>query len=179
MVPLFMSQQASGKLVLVDKLLEKLKESGHRVLLYSQMTKMLDIIEDYMNWRGHLYCRIDGSTKGSERQKTIDLFNDAESNHFVFLLSTRAGGLGINLQSADTIIMFDSDWNPYADMQAFGRAHRIGQKRDVLVLRLITRDSVEERYGEMNSFSQSQWMFFPVTEAFVQLTDGCMCGCGI
>ncbi|KAL6062519.1 putative DNA helicase ino80, variant 2 [Balamuthia mandrillaris] len=134
----------SGKLQVLDQLLAKLKAEGHRVLCYSQMTKMIDILEDYMAYRGYRFVRLDGSSKLSERR---DLVEDFQTNPdiFVFLLSTRAGGLGINLTSADTVIFYDSDWNPTNDAQAMDRAHRIGQTEEVTVYRLITKGTIEER----------------------------------
>ena len=133
-----------GKLAYLDKLLPKLKAEGHRVLIYNQMTRMIDIMEDYLNYRRYSYLRLDGSSKISERR---DMVNSWQSNEdiFVFLLSTRAGGLGINLTAADTVIFYDSDWNPTVDQQAMDRAHRLGQTRQVTVYRLITRGSIEER----------------------------------
>mmetsp|Transcript_5181 Transcript_5181/g.21327 ORF Transcript_5181/g.21327 Transcript_5181/m.21327 type:complete len:753 (-) Transcript_5181:402-2660(-) len=133
----------AGKLVLLTKLLPKLKAQSSRVLVFSQMTRMLDILEDYMRLNGHEYCRIDGSTHGDDRDAQMDEFNAPGSPKFVFLLSTRAGGLGINLAAADTCIIFDSDWNPQQDSQAMDRCHRIGQKRPVVVYRLLTAGSVE------------------------------------
>ncbi|XP_013411637.1 SWI/SNF-related matrix-associated actin-dependent regulator of chromatin subfamily A member 5 [Lingula anatina] len=137
-----------GKLVLLDKLLPKLKSQDSRVLIFSQMTRMLDILEDYCVWRGHDYCRLDGQTPHEERQASINEFNRPGSNKFIFMLSTRAGGLGINLATADIVILYDSDWNPQVDLQAMDRAHRIGQKKQVRVLRLITENTVEERIIE-------------------------------
>lgn len=137
-----------GKMVLLDKLLGKMFARGHRVLIFSQMTRMLDILEDYMISRGYLYCRIDGNTSYEEREDRIADYNREGSDKFIFLLSTRAGGLGINLQTADTVILYDSDWNPQADLQAQDRAHRIGQKKPVQVFRLITDDSVEVKVVE-------------------------------
>ena len=119
----------SGKMVLLDKLLKRLKQKGHRVLLFTQMTRLLDIIEDYLVMRQFKYCRIDGNTPYEVREESIDAYNADDSEKFLFLLSTRAGGLGINLQTADVVILFDSDWNPQADLQAQDRAHRIGQKK--------------------------------------------------
>ena len=116
-----------GKLVVVDKLLKRLKSLGHRVLIFTQMTRVLDILEDFMVMRGYNYCRIDGNTEYVDRESSIDAFNAEGSEKFIFLLSTRAGGLGINLQTADTCILYDSDWNPQADLQAQDRCHRIGQ----------------------------------------------------
>ncbi|XP_015767134.1 PREDICTED: DNA helicase INO80-like [Acropora digitifera] len=117
---------------------------GHRVLIYSQMTKMIDLLEEYMTYRKHKYMRLDGSSKISDRR---DMVADFQSNAdiFVFLLSTRAGGLGINLTAADTVIFYDSDWNPTVDQQAMDRAHRLGQTRQVTVYRLVTKGSIEER----------------------------------
>ena len=136
--------QNSGKLLLLDKLLTKLKRDGHRVLVFTQMTKMLDILEDYARVRRHDYCRIDGQTPQNERDDAMDVFNAAGSRKFLFLLSTRAGGLGINLQTADTVVLYDSDWNPQMDLQAMDRAHRIGQKSQVRVFRLVCEDTVEQ-----------------------------------
>ncbi|KAI6202867.1 hypothetical protein M3Y94_00490300 [Aphelenchoides besseyi] len=137
--------KASGKFVLLQKMLQKLKEGGHRVLIFCQMTKMLDLLEDLCENEGHRYERIDGSITGQLRQEAIDRFNAPGAKQFVFLLSTRAGGLGINLATADTVIIYDSDWNPHADTQAFSRAHRIGQQNHVMIYRFVTRNSVEER----------------------------------
>lgn len=134
-----------GKLLLLDKLLNKLQAQGSRVLIFSQMTRMLDILEDYMLWRGHKYFRLDGQTAHESRQEMIEEYNKEGSEYFIFMLSTRAGGLGINLYTADVVILYDSDWNPQMDLQAMDRAHRIGQKKEVRVFRLITEDSVEER----------------------------------
>ncbi|XP_049956227.1 chromodomain-helicase-DNA-binding protein Mi-2 homolog [Schistocerca serialis cubense] len=141
--------KASGKLVLLSTMLRKLKEQGHRVLIFSQMTKMLDILEDYLEGEGYKYERIDGNITGSVRQEAIDRFNAPGAQQFVFLLSTRAGGLGINLATADTVIIYDSDWNPHNDIQAFSRAHRIGQANKVMIYRFVTRNSVEERVTQV------------------------------
>merc|ERR1719500_1577463 len=105
----------------------------------------MTILEDYLAWRQYKYLRLDGTTKSEERGEMLRDFNDKNSDYFIFLLSTRAGGLGLNLQTADTVIIFDSDWNPHQDLQAQDRAHRIGQKNEVRVLRLMTINSVEER----------------------------------
>ena len=140
--------QNCGKMVLLHRLLQKLKERDHRVLLFSQMTRMLDILEDYFNSQGYRYCRIDGNTTYEEREDRIQDFNREGSDRFIFLLSTRAGGLGINLQTADTVILYDSDWNPQADLQAQDRAHRIGQKKPVQVFRLVTDETVEVKVVE-------------------------------
>uniref|UniRef100_A0A8C6KMG4 Chromodomain helicase DNA binding protein 1 n=1 Tax=Nothobranchius furzeri TaxID=105023 RepID=A0A8C6KMG4_NOTFU len=136
--------RSSGKLVLLDKLLVRLKERGHRVLIFSQMVRMLDILAEYLRSRQFLFQRLDGSIKGEMRKQALDHFNAEGSEDFCFLLSTRAGGLGINLASADTVVIFDSDWNPQNDLQAQARAHRIGQKRQVNIYRLVTKSSVEE-----------------------------------
>ncbi|GIZ00654.1 chromodomain-helicase-DNA-binding protein 1 [Caerostris extrusa] len=136
--------RSSGKLVLLDKLLCRLKETGHRVLIFSQMVKVLDILSEYMQLRHFSYQRLDGSIKGELRKQALDHFNAEGSQDFCFLLSTRAGGLGINLATADTVIIFDSDWNPQNDLQAQARAHRIGQKNQVNIYRLVTKNSVEE-----------------------------------
>ncbi|KAL1860284.1 putative DNA helicase ino80 [Diaporthe australafricana] len=134
----------SGKLAKLDDLLFKLKEQGHRVLLYFQMTRMIDLIEEYLMYRNYKFCRLDGSTKLEDRRDTVHDFQ-TRPDIFIFLLSTRAGGLGINLTSADTVIFYDSDWNPTIDSQAMDRAHRLGQTRQVTVYRLITRGTIEER----------------------------------
>ncbi|KAL9226735.1 hypothetical protein vseg_002510 [Gypsophila vaccaria] len=141
--------ETSGKLQLVDKMMVKLKEQGHRVLIYSQFQNMLDILEDYMMYKKWQYERIDGKVSGAERQIRIDRFNSKNSSRFCFLLSTRAGGLGINLATADTVIIYDSDWNPHADLQAMARAHRLGQTNKVMIYRLVTRGSIEERMMQM------------------------------
>ena len=135
--------QASGKLVLIDKLLPRLKENGHRVLIFSQMVRCLDILEDYLCQKRYPFERIDGRVRGNLRQAAIDRFSKPDSDRFVFLLCTRAGGLGINLTAADTVIIFDSDWNPQNDLQAQARCHRIGQKKSVKVYRLICRNTYE------------------------------------
>uniref|UniRef100_Q9CXF7-2 Isoform 2 of ATP-dependent chromatin remodeler CHD1L n=1 Tax=Mus musculus TaxID=10090 RepID=Q9CXF7-2 len=134
--------EASGKLHLLDRLLAFLYSGGHRVLLFSQMTHMLDILQDYMDYRGYSYERVDGSVRGEERHLAIKNFGNQPI--FVFLLSTRAGGVGMNLTAADTVIFVDSDFNPQNDLQAAARAHRIGQNKSVKVIRLIGRDTVEE-----------------------------------
>nr|CAB3256206.1 helicase SWR1 [Phallusia mammillata] len=134
----------SGKLKALDMLLRRLKDGGHRVLIYSQMTKMIDILEEYMVLRRHTYVRLDGSSRISSRRDTVAGFQ-ACNDIFVFLLSTRAGGLGINLTAADTVIFFDSDWNPTVDQQAMDRAHRLGQTKQVTVYRLVCQGTVDER----------------------------------
>ena len=151
----------SGKMAVLDKLLSKLKIEGHRVLIYSQMTRMIDILEEYMGHRCYRYIRLDGSSRISDRRDMVEDFQ-TKSDIFVFLLSTRAGGLGINLTAADTVIFYDSDWNPTVDqqvhdliscyppsslylLQAMDRAHRLGQTKQVTVYRLIVQGSIEER----------------------------------
>ncbi|KAL3656097.1 hypothetical protein CASFOL_000493 [Castilleja foliolosa] len=158
--------EASGKLQLLDKMMVKLKEQGHRVLIYSQFQHMLDLLEDYCNNMKWHYERIDGKVGGAERQIRIDRFNAKNSSRFCFLLSTRAGGIGINLATADTVIIYDSelfmkperiavndniqnDWNPHADLQAMARAHRLGQTNKVMIYRLVARGTIEERMMQM------------------------------
>lgn len=135
--------QASGKLVLVDKLLPKLKAGGHKVLIFSQMIRVLDILEDYLIQMRFTYERLDGRIRGEMRQEAIDRYSKPDSDRFAFLLCTRAGGLGINLTAADTVIIYDSDWNPQNDLQAQARCHRIGQSKSVKIYRLITRNTYE------------------------------------
>ncbi|XP_043204672.1 transcription activator BRG1-like isoform X1 [Amphibalanus amphitrite] len=137
--------RASGKFELLDRILPKLKHCGHRVLLFCQMTQLMAIMEDYLNYKGYKYLRLDGTTKAEERGELLRAFNQPDSEYFLFMLSTRAGGLGLNLQTADTVVIFDSDWNPHQDLQAQDRAHRIGQKNEVRVIRLMAVNSVEER----------------------------------
>ncbi|KAK9759055.1 SNF2-related domain [Popillia japonica] len=137
-----------GKMTILDKLLPKLQEQGSRVLIFSQMTRMLDILEDYCHWRQYQYCRLDGQTPHEDRQRQINEYNEDDSIKFIFMLSTRAGGLGINLATADVVIIYDSDWNPQMDLQAMDRAHRIGQKKQVRVYRFITENTVEEKIVE-------------------------------
>ncbi|XP_052793171.1 chromodomain-helicase-DNA-binding protein 1-like isoform X2 [Mya arenaria] len=140
--------RGSGKLILLDKLLLRLKEKGHRVLIFSQMVRLLDILSEYLQMRHFQFQRLDGSIRGDLRKTALDHFNAEGSQDFCFLLSTRAGGLGVNLATADTVIIFDSDWNPQNDLQAQARAHRIGQKNQVSVYRLVTKNSVEEEIVE-------------------------------
>lgn len=135
---------SSGKMMLLDQLLAKLRKDGHRVLIFSQMVKMLDILGDYLRVRGYQFQRLDGTIPAAPRRMAINHFNAEGSDDFCFLLSTRAGGLGINLMTADTVIIYDSDWNPQADLQAMARAHRIGQKRPVNVYRLVAKQTIEE-----------------------------------
>lgn len=135
--------QRSGKMQILDALLIRLKKHGHKVLIFSNFTKMLDVIEDYLYLRNYNYTRLDGTRSLSDRQMNIKKFN-TEDDVFVFLISTRAGGLGINLVAADTVIIYDSDWNPQADLQAQDRCHRIGQTRPVVVYRFIVRGTVDQ-----------------------------------
>lgn len=137
-----------GKLNMVDRLLKKLKERDSRVLIFTQMTRILDILEDFMVMRRYKYCRIDGNTDYETRERSIDEFNELNSEKFCFILSTRAGGLGINLQTADVCILYDSDWNPQADLQAQDRCHRLGQKKPVQVFRMVTENTVEQKIVE-------------------------------
>ena len=130
--------RCSGKFQLLDDMLPKLKAAGHRILMFTQMTAVMTILEDYFKYRGYTSLRLDGSTPADERERRMYKFNAPDSPHFIFLLSTRAGGLGLNLATADVVIIFDSDWNPMMDLQAQDRAHRIGQRSDVSVFRLIT-----------------------------------------
>ncbi|ORX99732.1 hypothetical protein K493DRAFT_257065 [Basidiobolus meristosporus CBS 931.73] len=143
--------EASGKLVLVDKLLKKLKDGGHKVLIFSQMTRCLDILADYLRARNYGYERIDGSIRGEMRQAAIDRFSTTPDS-FVFLLCTRAGGVGINLTAADTCVIYDSDWNPQNDLQAQARCHRIGQTKPVQIYRLITRNTYEKEMFDRAGF---------------------------
>ncbi|KAK4473025.1 hypothetical protein MN116_004219 [Schistosoma mekongi] len=134
----------SGKLTALDSLLTELKANGHRILIYSQMTRMIDILEEFMLYRKHAYLRLDGSSRLSDRRDMVAQWQ-TNPRWFVFLLSTRAGGLGINLTAADTVIFYDSDWNPTVDQQAMDRAHRLGQTKPVTVYRLICKNTVEGR----------------------------------
>ena len=138
----------AGKMRMLDKILDRMKKQGSRVLIFSQMSRVLDILEDYCVFRDHKYCRIDGSTAHEDRIAAIDDYNRPESDKFVFLLTTRAGGLGINLTSADIVVLYDSDWNPQADLQAMDRAHRIGQTKQVVVFRFVTEQAIEEKVLE-------------------------------
>jgi chromodomain-helicase-DNA-binding protein 4 len=141
--------EASSKLLLLQVMLPKLQERGHRVLIFSQFLQQLDIIEDFLNGMGFGFRRLDGSISSLEKQRRIDAFNAPDSELFAFLLSTRAGGVGINLATADTVIIMDPDFNPHQDIQALSRAHRIGQKKKVLCFQLVTKDSVEEKIMQM------------------------------
>ncbi|TPX38888.1 hypothetical protein SeMB42_g06554 [Synchytrium endobioticum] len=141
--------EAAGKLVFLQKVLRRLKDEGHRVLIFSQFRMALDEIELFLMGEGYLYSRLDGTTQVASRQQLIDDFNDSQSAQFVFLLTTRAGGLGVNLTAADTVIIYDADWNPHADLQAMARSHRIGQTKPVFVYKLFTAGCVEERIAEV------------------------------
>ncbi|CAM6032200.1 unnamed protein product, partial [Sphagnum compactum] len=132
-----------GKFKVLDELLPKLEEEGHRILIFSQFVMMLDVIEKYLEIRGYGYLRLDGQTSVEKRQDMIDLYN-RDNDIFLFLLSTRAGGLGVNLTSADTVIFYDIDFNPYNDKQAEDRCHRIGQTKEVTVYRLISEGTIDE-----------------------------------
>lgn len=138
----------AGKMVMLDKLLKRMRAQGSRVLIFSQMSRQLDILEDYCVFREYPYCRIDGSTAHEDRIAAIDDYNKPDSEKFVFLLTTRAGGLGINLTTADVVVLYDSDWNPQADLQAMDRAHRIGQTKQVFVFRFVTENAIEEKVLE-------------------------------
>ncbi|MBE3042582.1 DEAD/DEAH box helicase family protein [Candidatus Bathyarchaeota archaeon] len=144
--------RTAGKFELLDRILPKYHATGHRILMFFQMTAIMDIMEDYLRYRGTTYLRLDGTTKSEDRSELLRAFNEPNSPYFIFLLSTRAGGLGLNLQTADTVIIYDSDWNPHQDLQAQDRAHRIGQKNEVRILRLISSNSVEERILERARF---------------------------
>ncbi len=140
--------QSCGKMRLLDQLLDRLYKDDHRVLIFSQMVKMLDVVAEYLQAKRYKFQRLDGSTSADNRRKAMDNFNDGKSDDFVFILSTKAGGLGINLQTADTVIIFDSDWNPQNDLQAQARCHRIGQQKSVNIYRFVTKDTVEENIVE-------------------------------
>jgi chromodomain-helicase-DNA-binding protein 4 len=137
--------EASAKFQLLEIMLPKLRERGHRVLLFSQFLNQLDLIEDFLTNLNLSFGRLDGSISSLEKQKRIDAFNAPGSDLFAFLLSTRAGGVGINLATADTVIIMDPDFNPHQDIQALSRAHRIGQKKKVLVFQLMIKNSAEEK----------------------------------
>jgi ATP-dependent helicase STH1/SNF2 len=141
--------RTAGKFELLDRILPKLFATDHKVLIFFQWTSVMDLAEEWMQSRGWKHCRLDGSTPADTRQQLLLTFNEPSSGYQAFLLSTRAGGLGLNLQSADTVILYDSDYNPHADQQAQDRAHRIGQKKEVRVLRLVTSNSVEEGIVEI------------------------------
>uniref|UniRef100_H3GJ31 Chromodomain-helicase-DNA-binding protein 9 n=1 Tax=Phytophthora ramorum TaxID=164328 RepID=H3GJ31_PHYRM len=175
--------ECSGKMVLVSKLMPKLKRDGHKILIFSQFLKQLDLLERYCEANSFVYERLDGSTSGSVRQSAIDRFSRPHSKSFVFLLSTKAGGVGINLIAADTVIIFDSDWNPMNDLQAQSRCHRIGQKKSVQIYRLVTRNTYESEMFDRASqklglehavlgtasFSESSQIAKPSADQLVEL----------
>merc|ERR1712096_317961 len=136
-----------GKLQALDQMLVQLLKGGHKMLIFSQMTKMLDVLGDYCNMKKWKFCRLDGSMNFLDRQANIDKFN-SDPEHSIFLLSTRAGGLGINLTAADTCIIYDSDWNPQQDLQAQDRCHRIGQTKPVMIYRLVTANTIDQKIVE-------------------------------
>ena len=146
--------KVSGKFEFLDRIIPKLLKFKHKILIFSQMTHLLDILEIFFYYRGIKCLRLDGSTKSDERGLQIQLFSN-NNEYMIFILSTRAGGLGLNLQAADTVIIFDSDWNPQMDIQAQDRAHRIGQKHEVKVIRLITKKTVEEGILEKAAFKKN------------------------
>uniref|UniRef100_A0A8C7DY70 Proliferation-associated SNF2-like protein n=1 Tax=Oncorhynchus kisutch TaxID=8019 RepID=A0A8C7DY70_ONCKI len=142
--------QTSGKFLILDRMLPELKRRGHKVLIFSQMTSILDILMDYCYLRGYQYSRLDGTMAYADREENMTKFS-SDPEVFLFLLSTRAGGLGINLTAADTVIIFDSDWNPQADLQAQDRCHRIGQTKPVVVYRLVTANTIDQKILERAS----------------------------
>ncbi|KAF1346543.1 chromatin remodeling complex SWI/SNF component SWI2 [Delphinella strobiligena] len=144
--------RTAGKFELLDRIMPKFQATNHRILMFFQMTQIMNIMEDFLRLRGVQYLRLDGSTKADDRSELLRLFNAPDSPYTCFLLSTRAGGLGLNLQTADTVIIYDSDWNPHQDLQAQDRAHRIGQKNEVRILRLISSNSVEEKILERANY---------------------------
>jgi superfamily II DNA or RNA helicase len=147
---------SSGKMVFLDKLLEKLRRERSKILIFSQFTMMLDLIEDYLRWRQYSFERLDGAVKGQQRQEAVDRFNRTQEDEsgngsFVFLLSTKAGGVGLNLTAANYVLLFDHDWNPQNDLQAQARCHRIGQTKEVQIFRLVTRGTYEEKMFQVAS----------------------------
>ena len=147
--------KSSGKFEFLDRIIPKLLYFKHKILIFSQMTQLLNILEAYFMFKGIKCLRLDGATKAEERGRQIDLFSDSNNDYMIFILSTRAGGLGLNLQAADTVIIFDSDWNPQMDIQAQDRAHRIGQKHEVKVFRLISKKTIEEGILEKAAFKKN------------------------
>uniref|UniRef100_T1J3S6 Proliferation-associated SNF2-like protein n=1 Tax=Strigamia maritima TaxID=126957 RepID=T1J3S6_STRMM len=139
--------QTSGKMLVLDAMLPKLKERGHKALMFSQMTSLLDFLQDYCELREYKYSILDGRMNLDERKENINNFNN-DPEVFLFLLSTRAGGLGLNLTAADTVIIYDSDWNPQCDLQAVDRCHRIGQKKPVVIYRLVTANTIDQKIVE-------------------------------
>uniref|UniRef100_A0A183BN26 Helicase C-terminal domain-containing protein n=1 Tax=Globodera pallida TaxID=36090 RepID=A0A183BN26_GLOPA len=134
----------SGKALILDRLLAYLHKKGHRVLIFTQMQRFLDIVYDIVQLRGYTCVQLDGTVKASERQEAIEKFQEADSDIFVFLLTTKAGGLGLNLTGADTVIFLDWDFNPQNDRQAAARCHRIGQDKPVKIIRLVAKHTIEE-----------------------------------
>ena len=156
---------SSGKMTVLDKLLTKLQAEAHKCLIFSQFTTMLDILQDYLDWKGHGYFRLDGSTTPARRRWFMSQFQKPDSanvHKFIFLISTKAGGLGLNLQAADTVILYDSDWNPTNDKQAMDRVHRMGQKRPVTVYRFVSSGTCEERI--LHAATQKMSMSMKVLE---------------
>lgn len=147
--------RVSGKFELLDRIIPKLIKTGHRMLIFTQMTQLIDILEYFLKYRGIKVLRLDGATKLEERAMRVAEFNRENSEYNVFLLSTRAGGLGLNLQTADTVILFDSDWNPQMDLQAQDRAHRIGTMKEVRVFRLISNSTIEENILSKASYKKN------------------------
>ena len=147
--------KSSGKFELLDRIIPKLLNCGHKILIFSQMTHLMDILQLFFDYKGFRHLRLDGNTKADDRGSQMEIFNNEKSEYKIFILSTRAGGLGLNLQAADTVIIFDSDWNPQMDIQAQDRAHRIGQKHEVRVLRLITQTKIEEDILSKASFKKN------------------------
>ncbi|KAH9245779.1 hypothetical protein BASA81_016716 [Batrachochytrium salamandrivorans] len=145
--------EKSGKMIVVKALLQMWKSQGHRVLLFSQTRQMLDILESFIRNEGYVFLRMDGTTPIQQRSRLVDSFNYDESR-FVFLLTTKVGGLGINLTSANRVIIFDPDWNPSTDMQARERAWRLGQKKSVTIYRLMTSGTIEEKIYHRQIFKQ-------------------------
>jgi ATP-dependent helicase STH1/SNF2 len=150
-----MIYRSSGKFELLDRIIPKLLACGHKILIFSQMTHLMDILQLFFDYKGFRHLRLDGNTKADDRGNQMEIFNDEKSEFKIFILSTRAGGLGLNLQAADTVIIFDSDWNPQMDIQAQDRAHRIGQKQEVRVLRLITQTNIEEEILSKAAFKKN------------------------
>jgi SWI/SNF-related matrix-associated actin-dependent regulator of chromatin subfamily A member 5 len=138
----------SGKLKFLDKLMPRIKKEKEQVLIFSQFKMMLDVLEDYLTMRGYKYCRLDGETELEDRELQIEDFSSPNTDKTVFLISTRAGGLGINLVTANHVVIYDSDFNPQIDLQAMDRCYRIGQKKEVYVYRLVTKDTIEEKIIE-------------------------------
>jgi SNF2 family DNA or RNA helicase len=147
--------RVSGKFELLDRIIPKLIRTGHRMLIFTQMTQLIDILQYFLMYRNIKHLRLDGSTKLEERAIRMALFNQENSEYSIFLLSTRAGGLGLNLQTADTVILFDSDWNPQMDLQAQDRAHRIGTMKEVRVFRLVTNGTIEENILSKASYKRN------------------------